>query len=187
MPSENDNIAAAREWANGYVEWLVPRLDDLLGPERWYAREHLQEVLGIKENSGIYTVPFPTSHTLRNLAETDKAAYSLASRIVERNRAAGADVPEPLLDIENGGLPKPRRRGKTGAENGVRDLILALMEKKLVEEFGLDTGRHNATRYRDEPTACEIIHDAFFSAGRRDIPDAGTIEKAIRRLTKQRE
>ncbi|MDQ2088643.1 hypothetical protein [Marimonas arenosa] len=106
---QSDNVTAARDWANGYVQNLAPQLDDLLGPASWYKREHMQEALGISEENGVYTVPFVAAHALREQAQTDKAAHSLASRIVEQNRSRSASIPEPLEDIASGRLPRPKK------------------------------------------------------------------------------
>ncbi|SDZ58464.1 hypothetical protein SAMN05444004_12527 [Jannaschia faecimaris] len=176
------NVTAARAWAGGYVGSCVkPRADGLLSNASWYERELLQEALGITEDGGAYDVPFIAGHALRERAQTNKAAHSLARMIAGQNEAMGVEVPEPLQDIATGRIPRPKKRGKTGAENGVRDLVFKIMAGHLQRGFSLPLGRNDASPSSRQPaSACEIIRDAFREHD-LPVPDDRSIEKAIGR------
>lgn len=185
MPDEH----GARDWASGYLEWLGPRFDELFGPNggHWYRKEMLQEGLGIVREGEVYHVPMIAGAKLRHLASGRPEAYDLMREIVIAHEQHGADLPadwEGLSDeITSGAMSRPKQRGLTGKENGVRDLIMTIMAVHLQEVFGLKLGRNAIpSKPSNTSSACEVIHDAFAEAGLHP-PDHRSIEKAIRRCT----
>lgn len=181
--------AGARAYAKEFLAQLSSRYDELFTKKggHWYRKEMIQEQLGIHLVDGAYYVPFIPASLLRGMAAEDKAAFDLMVQIIQTNADADADAPLPigwddLPDaIKSGNMQRPKRRGKTGAELGVRDLIFNLMVDHLMDNFGLPLGRNDDTRSSNKPTtACTIIYDVFRDAG-LPVPDDRSIEKAVRR------
>ena len=180
------DVAGAREWAKGYLAWLLREhryLFDESGAYL-YRRNTLQATLDLHMVNGAYQLTGLPALFLPLLAEKHAAAYDLMTQVIAQNTETGAPLPtgwdDLLKKIDNGSLPRPKDIGRP-EDNAARGLIFKIMCSHMIEEYGLKVMSGKKKPTVTATTAClEIIIDVFGEAG-LPIHGADAIYKAMDR------
>ncbi len=184
----NPDVKGAKVWAKKYLDDLQPKLPELLGHtgDLSYPVELLKELWGINKKNGAYFVPYIVGSYLIDNVGNDPLVFNIVREIIAANRYSRGEIPDAWLEFERdntlGNTKRPSRRGRTGKEHGVRDLIFKVMAAVIQTKHGLSLGKNEATNLAaNGVTTCEVIADAFRDIGEKP-PVPASIEKAIRRL-----